>query len=212
MNKKENYEKCQSLNNVFSFLIMQEEKISEKENILRILKEAEQAVKGEDVVRLKQLSNQTVHTASIEQDPDSITVAVIVYSLSKIIERKKYTSYDEWPSFYKKYMNNINKAVISLEKDDIKGFRANIDNIRKEINKLSGRFKKYIQDVFRKAEINKASRLYEHGISMEITAGLLGITLWELAEYAGQTGISDVDLTVTMPVEERIKTAEEIFK
>jgi len=212
MNKKENYEKCQSLNNVFSFLIMQEEKISEKENILRILKEAEQAVKREDVVRLKQLSNQTVHTASIEQDPDSITVAVIVYSLSKIIERKKYTSYDEWPSFYKKYMNNINKAVISLEKDDIKGFRANIDNIRKEINKLSGRFKKYIQDVFRKAEINKASRLYEHGISMEITAGLLGITLWELAEYAGQTGISDVDLTVTMPVEERIKTAEEIFK
>lgn len=191
---------------------MQEGKLSEKENILRILKEVERAVKREDVITLKQLSNQTIHTASIEQEPDSITIAVIVYSLSKMIERKKYTTYAEWPSFYKSYISHINKAVISLEKNDIKGFRANINGIRKEINKLSGRFKKYIQDVFRKAEINKASRLYEHGISMEITAGLLGITLWELAEYAGQTGISDVDLTVTMPIEKRVRTAEEIFR
>jgi len=191
---------------------MSKEELNEKENILRILKEVKHAVKREDVVRLKQLSNQTIHTASIEQDADSITVAVIVYSLSKIIERKKYTNYVEWPSFYKSYVNNINKAITSLEKDDVEGFRNNIDKIRKDINNLSGRFKKYIQDVFRKAEINKASRLYEHGISMELTAGLLGITIWELAEYAGQTGISDVNLTITMPIEKRLKTAEDIFK
>ena len=47
---------------------------------------------------------------------------------------------------------------------------------------------------------------------MEQTAGLLGITIWELAEYAGQTGISDVNLSVTFPIRQRIKQAEEIFK
>lgn len=186
--------------------------MKEKEHVLRILKQAKSAVKREDTIELKGLSNQTVHTASIEQDPDNIAIAVIIYSLSKIIERKKYTHYKEWPNFYKKYINNINNAIKALEKDNLVGFRKSIREIRRDIIRLSGRFKKYIQDVFRKAEINKASRIYEHGISMEQTAKLLGITVWELAEYAGQTGISDVNITVTMPIRDRIKQAEDIFK
>jgi hypothetical protein len=184
----------------------------EKEHIIRVLKETKAAVKKEDIVRLKNLSNKTLHSASIEQDADSITLAVILYSLSKIIERKKYSYYEEWPSFYKKYMHYIHKAIIDLEEDDFEGFRRDINHIRKNINKLSGRFKKYIQDVFRKAEINKASRIYEHGISMEQTAKLLGVTIWELAEYSGQTGISDVDLSVTLPIKKRLAYAEEIFE
>lgn len=184
----------------------------EKENVLWILKETKTAVEKEDVIKLKELSNHTIHTSSIQQDPDNVAVAVVIYSLSKIIERKKYTYYKEWPSFYKNYLKSIDSAIAALEKEDIENFRENINNIRKEINKLSGRFKKYIQDVFRKAEINKASRIYEHGISMEQTAKLLGITIWELAEYAGQTGISDVDLSITMPIKQRIKQALEIFE
>ena len=184
----------------------------EKEHILSVLRKTKAAVGKENILKLKHLSNQTIHSASIQQDPDSIAIAVIIYSLSKIIERKKYTYYKEWPKFHKVYITSIDKAISSLQKDDLKQFRLHLDTIRKEIGRLSGKFKKYIQDVFKKAEINKASRIYEHGISMEQTAGLLGITLWELAEYAGQTGISDVDLSVTLPIRERIKQAEEIFK
>ncbi len=188
------------------------EKLEEKEHILSVLKETKAAVRKEDTIKLKNLSNKTIHAASIKQDPDGIALAVMIYALSKIIERKKYTYYKEWPNFHKKYVENINKAVENLEKSDIKGFRNNINEIRSEIGKLSGKFKKYIQDVFRKAEINKASRIYEHGISIEQTAKLLGITIWELAEYAGQTGISDVNLTVTLPIKQRIKQAEDMFK
>ena len=71
--------------------------------------------------------------------------------------------------------------------------------------------KAHIGDVFRRAQVNKASRIYEHGISMEKTAKILGITVWELAEYAGRTRIGDVNLSVTMPIKQRIKIAEEIF-
>ena len=69
----------------------------------------------------------------------------------------------------------------------------------------------YIKDVFRKAEINKASRIYEHGISMQKTAELLGISIFELAEYAGSTGIGDVNLSITKDIGERIKIAKEIL-
>lgn len=188
------------------------EEVHEKENLLWILKSTLAAVKKEDVIELKNLSNHTVHSASVQQDPDSVAVAVVIYSLSKIIERQKYTSYKEWPKFYSHYLKHIKNAIENLEKGRAENFREEIKSIEKEINALSGKFRQYVQDVFRKAEINKASRVYEHGISMEQTAKLLGITIWELAEYAGQTGISDVNLTVTMPVKQRIKQAEEIFE
>ncbi len=184
----------------------------EKKHVIWILKQARSAVKKENTARLKQLSNQTIHTASIEQDPDSVAIAVIIYSLSKIVERKNYEEYKQWPSFYKAYLSNIDKAILSLEKDNLKEFRTSLNNIRREIGRLSGRFKKHIQDVFKRAEINKASRIYEHGISMEQTASLLGISLWELAEYAGQTGISDVNLSITLPIKQRVKQAQEIFR
>ena len=83
--------------------------------------------------------------------------------------------------------------------------------VRQAINKLSGKLKIFIKDVFRRATINKASRIYEHGISMEKTASLLGITMFELAEYAGQTGIPDVPENKTLSVKTRIKLAMEMF-
>jgi hypothetical protein len=46
---------------------------------------------------------------------------------------------------------------------------------------------------------------------MQKTAKILGISLWELSEYTGKTGIANVNLAVTIPIKKRIKFAEEIF-
>ncbi len=186
--------------------------MKERDNLLRILWETKEAVKKDDVITLKILSNQTLHAASIYQDTDNIIVAVIVYALSKILERKNYRQYKNWPEFFKMFMLCIDKAISALEKGQEAYFSHQLEHIRKNIDKLPGSFKRHIQEVFQKAKINKASRIYEHGISLEQTAKLLGITMWELAEYAGKTGISDVNLNITMQVRKRIKIAEEIFK
>ncbi len=102
--------------------------------------------------------------------------------------------------------------IFALEKNNINKFRFEIEHLRTSIQNLSGHLKDYISEVFRKAKINKASRIYEHGISMEKTAKILGISVWELAEYVGQTRVANVDLSITMPIKERIKLAEEMFK
>ena len=48
---------------------------------------------------------------------------------------------------------------------------------------------------------------------MEHTASLLGVTLFELASYAGQKPeISDVTFNKTVDVKKRIKTAMEMFE
>jgi hypothetical protein len=187
--------------------------MQEKENVLRILEATKEAIKREDSIKLKELSNQTIHTASTSQDPDNIAVAVIVYSLSKIIERKQYQSFSGWKSFYSEIVSAIDDSISSIKNNNDKKLKENLTRIRKTVSKLSGKLKIYIQDVFRKAQINKASKIYEHGISMEQTASLLGITLFELTGYAGQKPeISDVSFNKTVDVKKRIKTAMEMFQ
>jgi len=186
--------------------------MEEKEHILDVLKKVKIAFKNEDYVEIKNLSDNVIHGCSISQDPDCISVAVVIYSLSKLIERESYKTEKQWPKFFKEYLKNIDDAIAALEKDDIETFRDEIMQIRELIQNLSGNLGKSIDYVFRRAQINKASRIYEHGISMEKTAKILGISIWELAEYAGKTGIGDVNLGITMPIKERIKQAEEVFR
>ncbi len=161
--------------------------IEEKEHILSVLKKVKTAFKNNNSVEIKNLSDNIIHDCSIDQDPDCISVAVIIYSLSKLIERKSYETENQWSKFFKEYLKNINDAITALEKDNIEDFRLKIGEIRNLIQTLSGNLKNHIDYVFKKAEINKASRIYEHGISMEKTAKILGISIWELAEYAGKT-------------------------
>ena len=185
--------------------------MEEKEHILDVLKRVKIAFKNEDYVEIKNLSDNVIHGCSISQDPDCISVAVVIYSLSKLIERESYKTEKQWPKFFKEYLENIDDAVIALEKGDIEAFREEITHIRELIQNLSGNLKRSIDYVFRRAQINKASRIYEHGISIEQTAKLLGISIWDLASYTGQSGASDVNITVTLDIRKRIKNAEDIF-
>ena len=121
--------------------------MQEKENVLRIFEETKEAIEKNDSAKIKNLSNQTINTASLTHDPDNIAVAVIIYSLSKIIEREGYREFPEWKNFYKIYIDSINKIIIGLKKNDEKSVRENLKLIRQAIGKLSG---KCIQKVIRK--------------------------------------------------------------
>lgn len=187
--------------------------MQEKENVLRILQETKEALRQNNPIRLKELSNQTIHTASITQDSDNVLVAVIVYSLSKLIERQESQKFSGWGNFYKKIISSIENTIIAIKRNDEAKIQENMSLMRDAINKVSGKLKNYIQDVFRKAEINKASKIYEHGISMEKTANLLGISVFELANYAGQkSDIINAPMSYTIEVKKRIKTIEEMFR
>ena len=186
--------------------------VQEIENVIDILEKAKKAIKDQDIVQIKDLSNRTVHSSSIDQDPDNINIAVILYALSKILERTRYREMTGWSKFEKTYTDSLDNALIALKKKDIDVYRDQIGRIKDSVEKLSGHLKAYIEEIFRKAKINKASRIYEHGISMGATATILGITQWELNQYVGQTGIADVDLAYTLDIKQRLKNAEDIFK
>ncbi len=186
--------------------------MEEEDNVLRILKEARQAISENDSYKIKQLSNQTIHTATISQDPDNVIVAVLVYSLAKIVERKHYRAMPGWKKFYSEFLKYWDASIEHLEKGELEKYRDDVGKIRNVMNRISSNLGQYIRDVFRKAKINKAFKLYEHGLSEEQTAHLLGVSLWDLAGYIGQSSISEAKVSESLPEVKRIKFTEEMFK
>lgn len=185
--------------------------MKEVENVLRILRDARHFVQEDRPYELKNLSDQTIHAATISQDGDNVIVAVLVYSIGKVMERANYRNMEGWNEFYSAVVKNLDLAAKALGKGDVEKTRTYLGLIREKLNEIEGDLGRYIKDVFRKAEINKAFKLYEHGLSTEKTAELLGVSLWDLASFIGQSNLGDAKVGITMPVKDRIKIAEDFF-
>ena len=185
--------------------------MQEHQHVIRVLQQAKQAAERGDIMALKRLSDQTIHAATIYQDTDNVLVAILVYALGKLLERKHVFSHKDFDNYLKYYLKTITFSQTCIRKDDCNAFRNRIKDMM-NVPGLSREIKSSVKDVFHKARINKASKVYEHGISMEATARLLGISLWELAEYTGQTRIADMKLGSTVDIPTRIKKAMEIFE
>ena len=181
-------------------------------NVLDIFISAQIALQQKNTIVLKELSNRTIHTASTAQDSDSIMIAVIMYSLSKVVERSQYQQLKGFDQFYKTCNRKIERAIEALKRHNHRQFFNDVRDIQRAIYTISGNLQEYVEDVFMKAKINKASKIYEHGISMGKTAKLLGISPWELSRYLGQKTTPDVNhYLVTMDARKRAQEALKLF-
>ena len=98
----------------------------------------------------------------------------------------------------------------ALEQNDYPKYQESILRAKKAMESISPNLKNYIREVLQKAAINKAYRLYEHGLSLGQTAKLLGLTQWELLDYTGQT-TPDSSLPQTLEVKKRAQMALEFL-
>ena len=184
---------------------------SVKRDILNILEEGIKAINENNISKLKELSDHTLHDAGIFQDKESVTIAVVMYSLGKIYERPRYKDYKDWGLFSNNVLTKLRLAADYLNKNDLKGYEINIKEIFNFVEKLSSKLKDYAKEVIEKAKVSKASRLHEHGLSLGRTAEILGISKWELSQYVGGTGIADVDENMTKDIKTRLKFTRGLF-
>ena len=186
--------------------------MEEKEHLIELLSGTKKAISSKNTLQLQKLSNQTIHTSSIYQHTDHIITAIIIYSLSKIVARKDSLKIKNWDSFVTKLNFELSNAIDALKKENSYDFLESLKQARKEITNLSVDLKPYVKEVLRKASINKASKIHEHGISLGQTAKLLGLTHWELSEYIGQKSISEEKYGKTLNTQVRAEMALEFFK
>lgn len=181
-----------------------------KKDISTILKEASIAIKKRNIAKLKEISDHTIHDASIFQDNYSMPIAVVAYSLSKIFEKNNYKQYKNWNEFCARCTKHLEKAKTYIETNQLGKYNGEIKNLYRLISEVEKETGNFLTEVINQAQIKKGSRIYEHGISMGRTAELLGISSWELMSYVGQTKISD-EMLETKPVKERLDTARKLF-
>ena len=155
-----------------------------------------------DVLEVRKLSNHTIHNATIFQDEDSISVAILIYALSKVMER----CFGQIN--YIKFMNLLNNARQLLEKDKVVNYRRVIKGIFKDISKLDKKIKLYVEEVINQAQIKKGGKLHEHGVSIGRAAEILGISQWELTNYVGKTSLTEIE---TINAVDRIKFVRGLF-
>ncbi|MBD3310752.1 hypothetical protein GF351_06045 [Candidatus Woesearchaeota archaeon] len=175
-------------------------------DILSVLSEAISVLRKKeekDILQLKEISDHTIHSASIYQDQDAVQIAVVIYALYKMIMRGAATN------FYRRFLTKLAKAHDFLAQKDINKYRNMIKSMFSEISRQDRKLKLYIEDVVAKARIKKGSKLFEHGLSAATAADVLGISQWELLNYLGKTKI--YEQLPQRNVEYRIRLARKLF-
>lgn len=155
---------------------------------------------------LRELSTHTVHNASIFQDEDSVSIAVLIYTLSKIA-LKKFKGID-----VKHLLTHLRNCQDELLNNHIDAYRTGVEGIFSHLRTAVPNLRQYIEDVIVRARISKARHIHEHGISVTQTAHILGINTWELHQYLGRTRMGEAHYIMKgVPIETRLITARSIF-
>ncbi len=186
--------------------------MEEVNHIIEILSKAKSALEEQDSEKLKMLSDMSIHSASVYQHTDSILLAIITYSLSKILERKEKLEMKDWHEFIKEIISLLENSINAVRNEKYSFFIKLLEKIKYKIQNVSEEMRPIILDVLKKASINKASKIYEHGISIAKTTKLLGITPWELSEYIGTKENPHINLNKTIDIKQRAQMTMEFFK
>lgn len=177
-----------------------------KKDILKILQETLDAFNRGDYMALKEISDHTIHNASIYQDHSSVSMAVIVFSIFKIASRSEGRE----KQVCKEIITALKDAFELLKRDRVNEYKMAVKKIFRKVSAVDQRFRIHIEQVINQAEVKKGSRLYEHGISMARAAEMLGVTEWELMNYVGKTRILELE-TAPFDIKARVSFAKKIF-
>ena len=150
-----------------------------RKDILKILDKSFIAINNKDIISFTELSDHINHNASIFQDEDAISIAVLIYSLGKIFYREERIDLG--------LVEKLKQAREFLLRRRYKEYR---DIIRRIIHIIKQRDKKmgfYITHILDKAGIKKGTKLVYNGISLARVAYLMGVSQWEMINYLGKT-------------------------
>ncbi len=173
-----------------------------RQDILEVLKHGIEALREGDAFRVKELSNNVIHNASIFQDEDSLGIAVLMYALSKTMEKGRLDTGE--------MAQLLSKAKSALDTFNFDGHRLAVKLALKKISEADARLRIFVSSVIDQAQLKKAGKICMHGVSVARTANILGISRWELMQYLGRTTFNE-EAVETVNVQDRLALARKVF-
>jgi len=175
---------------------------------LDTLSKAFQARRTQD---LKRIGNDNIKEAVLESDSKLAKMAVISYSLYKILSKDHFLRSKRWPKVSESIVNSISKSIQAIEKNNEKAFNKHLDNAIDEIQFIDNELSNYARNIYEKSKIKQASTAYALGMSLSNAAALTGADRKELQLYIGATRIHD-EQKVKKGISERLKTLKELLE
>lgn len=158
-----------------------------------------------DVLEVKKLSDNIIHQATLEQDQDAVSTAVVVYALSKMMEHTG-NMVD-----YREFRPHVEQALGAIRRNKITEFRESIKQIYAVVAKKEAKMSRYVGEVLDHARMKKGCKFCEHGLSSAQSARLLNISQWELMQYLGKTRFPDQNGKLN-DVRSRLRFARGLFR
>lgn len=171
-------------------------------DLLEVLGKSETFLSYSDSAKLKELSNKTIYNASVYQDQDSLKLAIIIYSLSKIMERGIKDP--------KNFVMLISEAKVRVEDRKEDEYRAIVSKLLDAIAHEDTKLGLYFDEVLEQAKVKKGGKLFEQGLSIGQASHLLGISKWELMHYVGKTSLTEE--MPSLDVSTRLKFTRSLFR
>tara|TARA_Y100000310_G_C20382819_1_gene668955 strand:- start:60 stop:629 length:570 start_codon:yes stop_codon:yes gene_type:complete len=178
--------------------------------IVRILQKIKSATISGNIQSLKKVAKSALDTASIFQEKNTISVAVIAYAIFKLTERKRIRKTEIPISLYTDIIKSLDNASINIYEGKIDEYGQNIKDLFKLIGRLDDQLPLYIEEIVNKAKIKKGFLLHEKGISLERAAHIMGISQWDLMNYVGKTQISE-HISKKVDIRNRLNFTRTIF-
>lgn len=179
--------------------MVRKEVLNDLAKTIEILEKKEE----KDIEELKILSDHAVEDVALHKDLDLISVTVLIYSLYKII--KQISEPD-----YQALLSELKFAKISLEEGQLGEYNKNIKSLFQIVKRANARVREHLADVMHAARIKKGTVLLSKGLSLGQAAGLMGLTNWDLQQYASRTLALELGKEVTS-AKKRVETAWRMF-
>jgi hypothetical protein len=153
--------------------------------IHKLIEDSISAVEKKDALALRKISTKANSEAVIEGHRELILLALIDYSLSKILSKVHYESVDG--GFYGNVMSLMEKSR-SADKEELIPILEDIEDLVIKLDRKEGN---YSSNIMEKARVKKASKLYEQGLSLRRAAELTGADSLEVLDFVGNSKIHE---------------------
>jgi len=157
----------------------------------------------ENVEQLRILSNDVIEDVALYKDLDVISVTVLIYSIYKVIASISKEN-------RQLIIDGLKSARGYLDQGNYGRYNKEIKTLFNLVKKSNAKIKVHFQDVMHAARIKKSAVLLKKGLSIGQAAGLMGLSNWDLQQYAGKNTYF-ADHHEKIQVKKRLLTALKIF-
>ncbi len=148
------------------------------------------ALRKNDAKRLRELSKELIYRAVEEYDKHLAELAIVAYTLSKLLSKTHIVSDPRWKQYKKVLLDAVEKEY---PPEKIVGILSRIDE----------EMGNFVRSTIEKARVKLASDAYATGMSVRAASELTGADPSDVADYIGKTKIHDEE-EITISLKDRV--------